>query len=161
AGDEQAFLLENINRWRGQLSLAPVDESQLGALTDQRKLAGGDTATLVVLVGGMTDGPMSAPSTASQSAASQASKSPPKDGARTDGMLAAIIPQGEKTWFFKLTGPAEDIAAHRDAFRKFLTSVHFVDGEPRYEPPADWQPQGKSAMRFETFKISAASEPLQ
>ena len=48
--DETAFLLANINRWRGQLSLGQIGEEQLAGSTRQLPLAEG-TATLVSLVG--------------------------------------------------------------------------------------------------------------
>jgi hypothetical protein len=84
-----------------------------------------------------------------------------------DGILAAIVVHpvnsldaaqesdspAEAAWFFKLSGPAEAVSAQDAAFEKFVSSVHFVDGVPQYDPPADWQPQGKSSMRYETFVI--------
>ena len=87
-----------------------------------------------------------------------------------DGMLAAIVVHpsatsgegaedsalpAEAAWFFKLSGPIAAVGAQADAFEKFIASVHFVDGAPQYDPPADWQPQGGSAMRYETFVIPA------
>ena len=85
-----------------------------------------------------------------------------------DGMLAAIVVHpsttsgkgaedsespAEAAWFFKLSGPIAAVGAQADAFEKFVASVRFVDGAPQYDPPADWQPQGGSAMRYETFVI--------
>jgi hypothetical protein len=48
--EEAAFLLANINRWRGQMGLAPISEQQLAEGTVRLTLADG-TATLVSLVG--------------------------------------------------------------------------------------------------------------
>ncbi len=56
-------------------------------------------------------------------------------------------------WFFKLSGPVAAVDAQADAFEKFVSSIHFVDDAPKYDPPADWQPQGPSSMRYETFEI--------
>lgn len=33
-------LLANVNRWRGQIGLAPIDEPGLGAITEQRSFGG-------------------------------------------------------------------------------------------------------------------------
>lgn len=40
-------------------------------------------------------------------------------------MLAGIITGGGKMWFFKLLGPTEKIAPHKDAFDSFVKSVTF------------------------------------
>ena len=50
SGDEQKFLLDNINRWRDQLGLAPIDIEQLADASMNVSLEGA-TATVVNLVG--------------------------------------------------------------------------------------------------------------
>jgi hypothetical protein len=85
-----------------------------------------------------------------------------------DGILAAIVihpsaapaaagadseSPAEAAWFFKLSGPVAAVGAQAEAFQKFVSSVHFVDDAPQYDPPEDWQPQGASSMRYETFVI--------
>jgi hypothetical protein len=45
---EAASVLANVNRWRGQLELRPIDEADLGACCQERKLEAG-TATVVDL----------------------------------------------------------------------------------------------------------------
>lgn len=92
-----------------------------------------------------------------------------------DGILAAIVVQPlgsppaaaidsdaptEAAWFFKLSGPIAAVGAQEEAFQKFISSVRFVDGAPQYDPPADWQPQGKSSMRYETFEIRG-EQPIE
>ncbi len=90
----------------------------------------------------------------------------------TDGMLAAIVLPTENTpgtaaaegqaWFFKVAGPIEAVAPLADVFHKFLLSVHFVDGRPAYDVPADWHARGASEMRYETFEIPVAGgKPLE
>ena len=90
----------------------------------------------------------------------------------TDGMLAAIVlptekapstaAAGEQAWFFKLAGPIEAVAPLADVFHKFLLSVHFVDGHPAYDVPADWHARGASEMRYETFEIPVPDgKPLE
>jgi hypothetical protein len=87
-----------------------------------------------------------------------------------DGMLAAVVlPTGDASeesspesaaWFFKLAGPVEVVDPQTEPFHKFIKSVHFVDGKPQYDPPADWQARGPSEMRYETFEIPG-DKPLQ
>ncbi len=46
-GNEQSYLLSNINRWRGQLSLGPLTSSQLAQQTHQISTADGRDAIVV------------------------------------------------------------------------------------------------------------------
>lgn len=68
-------------------------------------------------------------------------------------MLAAILPQGEQTWFFKLTAPPEEAVAVREEFAKFVASTRFENGTPSWEIPADWEEEPGRPMRFTTFRI--------
>ena len=54
-GKEAASILPNVNRWRGQLGLAPVGEAGLGALTKDIKVNDG-TAVLVDMTGSRAGG---------------------------------------------------------------------------------------------------------
>lgn len=62
AGDYDAYLLQNINRWRGQLRLPPLPPGQLAAETETLSI-GKDKATIVLnLIGHMkSSGPMMGP----------------------------------------------------------------------------------------------------
>jgi len=88
--------LMNVNRWRGQVGLAPIRQDELEASV-KRLEANGLKFTVVELDPG--DGP----------------------GARS--MLGAIVPFGGSTWFFKLTGPAPAVRAAKPAFIGFLRTV--------------------------------------
>lgn len=58
-GDDAAYLLANVNRWRGQVGLADLAADQLDRETEQLEIGGGE-ATVVDLVGRMKPGgPMS------------------------------------------------------------------------------------------------------
>lgn len=86
--------LANVNRWRGQLGLDPIDDSQLARVSESVKSLAG--TSLVVQVAGA-------------------------DG--KSGLLAAILPQAHQTWFFKLTGNSGATREARPAFLKFLASL--------------------------------------
>ncbi len=45
------------------------------------------------------------------------------DQAGARAMSAAIVPDGAQTWFFKLSGPAGAVGAHKDAFTAFVREV--------------------------------------
>jgi hypothetical protein len=88
--------LANVNRWRGQLQLPPLDASALeGAVA--RFQAHGLAFAVVELAG-------AAP-------------------ANRQRILGAIVPVDGSTWFFKLMGPDAVVAAAKPAFLEFLQSV--------------------------------------
>jgi hypothetical protein len=74
---------------------------------------------------------------------------------RPERMLGAIVPHGDQTWFFKLTGPVEPVSGHVEEFHSFVESLTFNDkGEPDWTLPADWNQQAGSGMRFSTITVS-------
>ncbi|MFZ4576033.1 MAG: hypothetical protein ACOYN0_16735, partial [Phycisphaerales bacterium] len=89
-------VLSNVNRWRGQVGLAPV-----AAITEQPSTDLGEGALLVSL------------------------KSP--DG--TKGISAAIISEGQQTWFFKLTGDAASLDSAATEFGRFVREVGRGEGK--------------------------------
>jgi hypothetical protein len=89
-------LLANLNRWRGQISLAPLTDAQLNA-----NLAHLDANGLhfeVVDFAGVANG---APTR----------------------ILGAVLSRPGETWFFKLMGPDALVAGEKAAFTAFLQTV--------------------------------------
>jgi hypothetical protein len=97
-------LVGNINRWRGQIGLEPVEPSQLGEIIRKIDVAGVE-AQYVDLVG--PDGP---------------------NGSQR--ILGVVAITGGTSWFFKLTGPANLVGGQKDAFESFVRSVRF-DGKEK------------------------------
>jgi hypothetical protein len=92
--------LANVNRWRGQVQLAPIDEDTL-AKTAEHVQASGHDYLLVDLV---SDGPI---------------------GEKTEKqrILGAILDENGRAWFIKMTGDDATVAAHKNAFTDFLRSL--------------------------------------
>ncbi len=90
--------LDNVNRWRGQLSLEPIADIQ--SLKLDEIPTGKDNKGVVLEI----DNPK---------------LTPPKR------MLICIVSQSNQLWFFKLTGPSDLVAAQREAFNAFLKSLEF------------------------------------
>ena len=88
-------LLANVNRWRGQVGLAPLEASALAANSTALTTAGGDSGTWVELKG--------------------ADKT----------ILGAIVARDGVSWFFKMTAPSSVAVQNREAFEKFVRSVRF------------------------------------
>jgi hypothetical protein len=100
-GGDAGGLLANVNRWRGQIKLGPIDEGQLRKDIRPVEVAG-KPASYIELLG--PDGP---------------------DRQRT---LVVVVPHGGQTWFFKMSGAADLVARQQAAFEAFMKSVKFDGG---------------------------------
>ncbi len=93
--------LANVNRWRGQLGLAPIDETQLAALRKPMQTDAGPVALFDLVT----------------------------EGKERSRMLAAILTtESGYTWFLKMTGGADEVAAKQAEYFRLLSSLHF--GKP-------------------------------
>ncbi len=88
--------LANVNRWRGQIGLGPTDDGGLAAARTTVKTRAG-----VVNVYDFTS-----------------------EGTRKSRLIAAILVVDGSSWFIKLTGDGEPVAAARPAFLELLESLH-------------------------------------
>jgi len=70
-------------------------------------------------------------------------------------MFAAIVPQGEQTWFYKVTGPVEPVGAKVEELGEFVKSVKYVDGAPEWTLPEGWTREPGNTFRYATLKIPA------
>lgn len=82
----------NLNRWRGQAGLPPLDAAGLPEAFSRFSHNGLEFAVADV-------------------------KGP------SQGVLAAMVPFGGSTWFFKLSGPAAAVPSAQPAFLAFLQTV--------------------------------------
>jgi hypothetical protein len=92
---DSGSMLDNINRWRGQVGLDPVDDAAK-APTEQWPTH-------------------DAPATVFNFDNTQSGRS----------MILAMITHGNEWWFFKLTGSSTAIAAQKANFHGFVTSIQF------------------------------------
>jgi hypothetical protein len=93
-------LLANLNRWRGQLGLKAVSEADLANQVQSLDVSGAK-ATLAEVSG--TD---------------------PRTGQKSR-LLAAIVPQGQQTWFYKLMGNEQVVEQQKEAFTKFVQTARY------------------------------------
>jgi hypothetical protein len=96
-------LLANINRWRGQLGLEPVNGVSQQPL--ESMVVDGQPAQLLDLVG--------------------------PEGAGDAGrqrMLVVLLARDDLTWFVKMTGPNGFLDAQKRTFVDFARSIHFAQG---------------------------------
>ncbi|MSR88727.1 MAG: hypothetical protein EXS67_03625 [Candidatus Margulisbacteria bacterium] len=93
-------LTANVNRWRAQMGLAPVDEAGAQALVRQRTISG--HAFQVVTLEGASDGP-------------NAHKQ----------LHTAMLSYAGKTWFFKMSGDAAVVQGALPEFEQVLVTLEF------------------------------------
>ncbi len=85
--------LANINRWREQIGLSPINNEDLPTITETIMM--GDSPALIVHI------------------------------ENQESILAAILPQGSKTWFVKFRGPSDIVSSEKATFLQFLQTIHF------------------------------------
>ena len=102
--------LANVNRWRGQVGLAPISADGFSK-TAQPVQVGSATGDLYELAG--------------ENAAGEDAR-----------VLAVIQHRGDTTWFFKMTGNSALVAREKPAFIEFLKSVKFGADDAAALPPS-------------------------
>jgi hypothetical protein len=87
-----------------------------------------------------------------------------KEGAPTR-LFGVIVPHGNRTWFFKLSGPATPVEASKETFDRFMASVRFkdqVDKPVSWTVPEGWKEEaGGSAFRYATLRFQSQDVPLE
>lgn len=92
--------LDNVNRWRGQVGLPPIDQQQFDKDVVRVEI-GGTQGYYVHLV------------------------APEATGDARQAILAAFTSHDGRTWFFKMQGPAKTVADQKPAFETFIRSIRF------------------------------------
>lgn len=149
--------LANVNRWRNQVGLDPIDEAAL-ATSRTPATVGGRQVLYYEMAG----------------------EKPVLEGRYRARTLAAILPAGEMTVFFKMTGEEALVAAERPKFLAWLRSVETGDrsgsesaanageppkaaesepseGLPEWTVPAGWKAAGPRPMRLASFEVPDAA----
>ena len=99
-----------------------------------------------------------APSRVPELANSQATDT---SSSTTDRMIVGQFETDEATWFFKITGPEEQVTQAETQWKPFLESVRFADGKPEWDLPAGWSEGGPRPMRLATLKIGDDAAALE
>jgi hypothetical protein len=89
-----------VNRWRGQVNLGPIDEGTLAKTAEHVKANGHD----FLVVDLVSDAPMG-------------------DQAKKQRILAAILDEGDRSWFIKMVGEDAAVESQKAAFSNFLQSL--------------------------------------
>jgi len=98
---DSGSVLDNVNRWRSQLQLGPIDSEDDPALGEKSESPAGE-----IFLSHMV------------------STEPVLDGKKA-AIGSAILKRPGMTWFFKITGEAALVEANREKFEAFVRSATF------------------------------------
>jgi hypothetical protein len=143
-------VLENVNRWLGQLGQPPITEQKLGEIAQRLRTSLGEV-TIVDLAG--------LPNNA--------------DPARDGRIVAAMVTAANSTLFFKMRGNADLTEGQKGDFIKWVAAVCDAQnptGSPQmaavpppasgapqihWKAPEDWTEVPPSSMRYASFSTPA------
>jgi hypothetical protein len=151
-GPAAGNILDNVNRWLGQLAQPPITEDQLKSLIQPLPTARGEVA-VVDLSGQPENG------------------DPAKDGR----IIGATAADGTGTAFYKMRGNAALVGTEKQNFLKWVSSSRSADAtssstsatnspansekpQIKWEVPHEWSPAPVSAMRYASFAVEANGE---
>lgn len=92
--------LANVNRWRGQVNLGPIDENTLAKTAEHVQANGHDFLVVDLL-----------------------SPAPKAQQQEKQRILAAILDENERSWFIKMSGEDATVESQKSAFTDFLRSL--------------------------------------
>ncbi len=92
-------MLPNVNRWRNQIGLGEISESEMNNLLTSVEIPGGK-ATFIDLSGTNRAG-------------------------QKTRLIGAVVPQANQTWFYKLMGDPSVIEGQKDAFTKYVQTAKY------------------------------------
>ena len=149
-GSAAGNVLENVNRWLGQLGQSPITEEKLGETAQRLHTSLGDVT--IVDLAGLPDN---------------------ADPARDGRIIAAMVTTANATLFFKMRGNADLAEAQKGDFIKWVAGVcdaqtqagpsqmAAVAPQTTSAPPIKWKtPEGwtevpPSSMRYASFSAPA------
>jgi hypothetical protein len=149
-GSAAGNVLENVNRWLGQLGQPPIDEHKLGEMAQRLRTSLGEV--IVVDLAGLPDN---------------------ADPARDGRIIAAMVTTANSTLFFKIRGNADVTEAQKSDFIKWVAAVCNAQtqtgspqmaamaprdsGAPRiqWKTPEGWTEVPPSSMRYASFSAPA------
>ena len=146
-GPAAGNILDNVNRWLGQLSQQPISQEKLTKMVEKLPTARGEI-DVVDLSGKPEAG----------------------NGSKDGRIVAAIASDEGKSAFFKMRGNPQLVSAEKQNFLKWVRSMHGAgpdetrmesaaptteSSQIKWDIPAGWSPVAASGMRYASFAALA------
>lgn len=93
-------LLPNVNRWRAQVGLTPISQTELNDAVEEVQLGDGGPGSYIALNG-------------------------PPDGESPKSILGVVAVRDATAWFVKMTGDSQAVLGQKDDFEAFVKSLRF------------------------------------
>lgn len=149
---QSGTLLANVNRWRGQIQLPEITQSELDKAASRIQVADVE-GNYVELLG-------------------------PEGTKSRQAILGVVAMRGEQVWFFKLWGDAELALREKTRFQEFVKSISFVapksggspsvlvkDGSgsqpPEYDAPEGWTPSDAGGAGRAAFHVADGDRKVE
>lgn len=142
-------LLDNVNRWNGQLGMPQITNFGLTQLVQKTNI-NGYFGLIVPIV--KTKG-------ATSPTANPHGGSPEKDKLATSPSKGMRISWGlaaEQTWYIKMAGSSNTLIKEKANFEAFTKSFKFKDGKAEWTVPEGWEKRAGGSMSVGTFSIADA-----
>jgi hypothetical protein len=151
-GPAAGNVLDNVNRWLGQLAQPPITEEKLKSMVQPLPTDRGEVAVVDL------------------------SGQPEKGDQAKDGrIIGAIAADGTGTAFYKMRGNAALVGMEKQNFLNWVSSSRSADAtssstdttalpansdkpQIKWEVPQGWLPAQASAMRYASFAVEAKGE---
>lgn len=92
-------------------------------------------------------------------------RKPPEATAAVPGkpgrLWGVIVPRESEVWYFKLTGPIDDVKQREPELRDFIQKVEFTNELPAWKLPEGWTQRAGNDIRFATIVVPADPEPME
>ena len=111
-------LAPNVNRWRSQLQLPPLEEDQLQKTIQRTEVEGVQTHLIDLRT--------------------------PENAPKQSRILGAVLETPDRTWFVKMTGSPELLESQRQKFLDFVKSFRFNSATEGQTPETDSSNKPKS-----------------
>jgi hypothetical protein len=80
----------------------------------------------------------------------------------SERLLGALVPRGDQLWYFKMKGPEKLVTPQDEAFRQFLDSIQFGDGDKlTWKLPEGWQEsRANDGVSLYAVSVGSKESPL-
>jgi hypothetical protein len=77
-------------------------------------------------------------------------------------LMAALVPAGDATWFFKVSAPSSRLSEVRKDVEAFFAALAVEGGDVRWTLPAGWREEkGKAGDRVATLSFGKTAPPFE
>ncbi|MCM8542704.1 MAG: hypothetical protein NE328_20730 [Lentisphaeraceae bacterium] len=151
-------LLDNVNRWYGQLGMQPITDFGLTQVVQKINFNG--YFALAIPVVKSRNATQSANPHGSNPHGNNPHNHAPEEKklatAPSKGIRIAFGLADEQTWYIKMAGSSNTLIKEKANFEAFSKSFKFKDGKAEWTVPEGWEKRAGGSMSVGTFSVADA-----